>query len=90
MELGSHRRVGQYHLRVKMREMELDLQESPGEIKSRKMELGSHRKLDNPLLQLFLNSCFLDVVTLLRVAVETAISEVRKLRTNSLTSLFWR
>ena len=34
----------------------LDLQESPGEIKGRKMELGFYRKLDNPLLQLFLNS----------------------------------
>ena len=42
------------------------------------MELDSPRELDNPLLQLFLDSCFLDVVfvTLFRTAVETAISEV--------------
>ena len=38
-------------------------------------------KLDNLLLQLFLNSCFTDTVcvTLFRTAVETAISEVHKL-----------
>ena len=47
---------------VERREVELDPQESPGEIKSREMELGSHRELDNPLLQLFLNSCFADTV----------------------------
>ena len=47
---------------IKRREVELDPQESPGEIKSREMELGSHRELDNPLLQLFLNSCFADTV----------------------------
>ena len=42
---------------------------------------SSHRELNNPLLQLFLNSCFSDTVfvTLLRAAVETAISGVRKL-----------
>ena len=39
------------------------------------------RKLDNHLLQLFLDSCSTDIVfvTLLRTAAETAISEVRKL-----------
>ena len=54
---------------------------SPGEIKRREVELGSHRELDNPLLQLFLNSCFLDTVfvTLLRTAVETAVSKAHKL-----------
>ena len=58
--------------------MELDSQESPGEIKSREVELDSPRELDNPLLQLFLDSCFLDVVfvTLFRTAAEKAISEV--------------
>ena len=54
-------------------------------------------KLDNLLLQLFLNSCSTDIVlvTLLRTAVETAISEVHKLLhtgevPTSLTLLFWR
>ena len=58
--------------------MELDSQESPGEIKRREVELDSPRELDNPFLQLFLDSCFLDVVfvTLFRTAVETAVSEV--------------
>ena len=91
---------------------------SPGEMKRRETELGSHRELDkhfsvqkrsrggrwswavireldNPLLQLFLNSCFSDIVTLLHTAVETAISEVHKLLgtvgvPTSLTLLFWR
>ena len=59
------------------------------------MELGSHRELDNPLLQLFLNSCFSNIMILLRRAVETAISGVHKLlRTGgvptSLTLLIWR
>ena len=71
-------------------------QQSPGEIKGREVELGSHRELDNPLLQLFLSSCFSDtvLVTLFRTAVETAVSEVHKLLCTggvltSLTSLFW-
>ena len=59
--------------------MELDSQESPGEIKSREVELGCHGELDSPLLQLFLNSCVSDIVTLLCAAVETAVSEVHKL-----------
>ena len=42
--------------------MELDLRESPEEIKSREVELGSHRELNSPLLQLFFNSCFADIV----------------------------
>ena len=56
---------------IERRKLELDTQESPGEIKSREMELGPHRELDNPLFQLFLNSCFADTVfvTLLRTAV---------------------
>ena len=77
--------------------MELDPQESPGEIKSWEMKLGSHRELDNSLLQLFLNSCFSDTVfvTLFRTAVERALSEVHKLFYNgeiptSWTLLFWR
>ena len=59
--------------------MELDSQESPGKIKSREMKLDSYRALDNPSLQLFLNGCFSDIVTLLHTAVETAVSEVHKL-----------
>ena len=50
----------------------LDPQDSPGDIKSREVESGL-RKLDNPLLQLFLNSCATDIV---ETAVETAISGV--------------
>ena len=75
----------------------LDLQESPGEIKSREVELGSHRELDNPFFHLFLNSCFSDTVfvTLLRQAVETAVREGHKLlRTDGVPTflplLFWR
>ena len=55
------------------------------------------RKLDNLLLQLFLDSCSTDIVfvTLFRTAVETSVSEVHKLLgtggvPTSLTSLFWR
>ena len=78
------------------REVERDSHESSGEIKSREMELGSHGQLDNPLLQLFLNTCFSDIVTLLRTAVETAVSEIRKLHriggvpTSLTLLLFWR
>ena len=62
---------------IKRREMELDPQESP----RRDQEQGGGaglRKLDCPLLQLFPNSCATDIVlaTLLRTAVETAISGV--------------
>ena len=46
---------------TKRREVELDSQVSPGEIKRREVELNAHSKLDNPLLQLFLNSCFSDI-----------------------------
>ena len=69
---------------IKNLDVELDLQQSPEEVKSREVELGSHRELDNPLLQLFLSSCFADIVfvTLFRRAVQTAVTEVRK--------LFWR
>ena len=56
------------------------------------------RKLDNPLLQLFLNICSTDIVfvTLLRAALQTAVSEVHKLlRTGGVSTsltylLFWR
>ena len=59
------------------------------------MELGSHRELDNPLLELFLNSCFSNIMILLRTAVETAVSGVHKLLgtggvPTSLTVLIWR
>ena len=47
---------------IKRKEVQLDPQESPGEIQSREVELGSHREVDSPLLQLFLNSCFSDTV----------------------------
>ena len=77
--------------------MELDPQETPGEIKSWEAELGSHRELDNPLLQLFLKSCFSDTVfmTLFSTAVATALSEVHELFLTgevptSFTLLFWR
>ena len=68
--------------------------QSPGEIKSRELELGSHSRMDCLAAGLFLNSCFSDTVALLHTAVETAISEVYKLLgtvgvPNSLT-LFWR
>ena len=76
--------------------MQLDSQESPGEIKSREVQLDSYRELDNPSPQLFPNSCFSGIVfaTLLHTAVETAISEVRKLlgtggAPTSLMLLFW-
>ena len=54
---------------------------SPGEMKSREMEPGSHRWVDCLSAELFLNSCFSDTVfvTLFCTAVETAVSEVHKL-----------
>ena len=71
--------------------------QSPGEIKSREVELDSHSWIDCLVAELFLNSCFFDAVfvTLFRTAVETAVSGVRNLlRTSgvptSLTVLFWR
>ena len=76
--------------------MELDSQESPGEIKRREVELDSHSRMDCLAADSFPNSCFSDTVyvTLFRIAVETAISDVLKsLRAGgvptSLTSLFW-
>ena len=47
---------------IMSREVALDPQESPGEIKSREVELGSRRELDSPSVQLFLNGCFSDTV----------------------------
>ena len=81
---GVPQKVGQSFAgpgEIKRREVELDLQESPGEIKSKAVELGCYRELGHPLLHLFLNSCFSDIVfvALLRTGLETAISEVRKL-----------
>ena len=109
VELVPQKSLGE----IKRREVELDPQDSPGEIKSREVELDpqdslgeikrsevklvSHRKLDNPLLHLVLNSCSVDTVfeTLFRTAAETAVSEVHKLLgtggvPTSLTLLFWR
>ena len=54
--------------------MVLDPQDSPGEIKSREVELGSESRI-YLLLQLFLNSSATDIVFVLRTAVETAIAE---------------
>ena len=58
------------------REVVLDPQESPGEIKSR--EVAGLRKLDCPFLQLWLNSCATDIVfvILLGTAVQTVVSGV--------------
>ena len=83
MDLGSHR-VGQSFAgagEINKRAGVLGPQKSPGEIKSREVELGSRRELGSLLLRLFLNSCSSDVVfaTLLRIAVETAVNEVHKL-----------
>ena len=48
--------------------------QDPGEIQRREVELGFHRELVDPLLQVFINSCLSDTVfvTLLRRTVETA------------------
>ena len=59
---------------IKRREVVLDPQESPGEIKSREVELGSESWI-YLLLQLFPNSSATDIVFVLRTAVETAIAE---------------
>ena len=71
--------------------------QSPGEIKSREVELGSHSWMDCLVAELFPNSSFPDTVfaTLFRTAVETAVSKVHRfLRTGgvptSSTLLFWR
>ena len=62
---------------MKRREVVLDPQDSPEEIKRREADLGSD-SWTCLLLQLFLNSSATDIVlvTLLRTAVETAISGV--------------
>ena len=57
---------------IKSREVELDPQESPGEIKNREVELGSHRELDNRLLQLLLNSCYSDTETAISGSTQVA------------------
>ena len=65
----------------------LDPQYSPGEIKSREMELGSESW--TCLLLQFLNSSVTDIVfvTLLRTAVETAIAECSSCF--AMARLFW-
>ena len=83
LDLGSHR-VGQSFAgagEINRRAVVLGPQKSPGEMKSREVELDSHRELGSPLLRLFLNSCSSDIVfaTLLHIAVETAVNEVHKL-----------
>ena len=57
-----------------------ELSQNPGEIKCREVELGSQSWMYCLAAELFLNSCFSDTVflTLLRTAVETAISGVHK------------
>ena len=57
-----------------------ELSQNTGEIKSREVELGSQSWMDCLAAELFLNSCFSDTVflTLLRTAVETAISGVHE------------
>ena len=57
-----------------------ELSQNTGEIKSREVELGSKSRMDCLAAELFLNSCFSDTVflTLLRTAVETAISGVHE------------
>ena len=59
--------------------------QSPGEITSRELELGSHSWMDCLVAELFLNSCFSDTafVTLCCTAVETAVSRVHKLHHTS-------
>ena len=61
-----------------MKEVELDLQEDPrrDQEPQLQMELGSHRELDSPSLQLFLNSCSSDIVfgTLFHTAVQTKLA----------------
>ena len=93
MELDSQENTGE----IRRREVELDSPENLGGIRRREVELGSHSRMVCLAAELFLNSCFSDSVsvTLLRTAVETAISEVHKLLhtggvPNSLTLLFWR
>ena len=47
---------------IKRREVELDPQESPEEMKSREMEHCSHSRIVCLAVTLFLNSCFTDTV----------------------------
>ena len=77
MELGSQESPRE----IKSREVELGSQKSPGQMKSREVELGSHSRMLCLAAKLFLNSCFSGTVfvTLLRAAVETAVSAVHKL-----------
>ena len=55
--------------------------QSPGEVKSREVELVSRSRMDCLAAELFLDSRFSDTVfvTLLHTAVETVISEMHKL-----------
>ena len=77
---------------MKRREVELDPQQSPGEIKSREVELGSQNAGQSFASVVSQQLLF---VTLFGTAFETAISEVHKLLgtgggPTSLTLLFWR
>ena len=55
---------------------------SPGEIKTRAVELGSHSWAVCLAAELFLNSCFSDTVfvALFRIAVETEVSGAHELQ----------
>ena len=80
---------------IKSREVELGSRENEGYAKSRKVELGSHSRMACLAAELFLNSCFSDIVfvTLLCTVVKTAINEVHKLFLTdgvlTFTLLFW-
>ena len=83
-ELDSHEELDN-HLRIcgSRRDQEGGGGAGPSREPRRDQELGGGAglgKLDNLLLQLFLNSCSTDIVlvTLFRTAVETAISEVHR------------
>ena len=77
VELGCQKSPGQ----MKSREVEQGSQKSPGQMKSREVEQGSHSRMLCLAAKLFLNSCFSGTVfvTLLRAAVQTAVSAVHKL-----------
>ena len=82
-ELDTHEQVGN-HLWVQARSRgeRCDAGPSRESKKDQEQEGGTGLgKLDNFLLQFFLNNCSTDIVsvTLLRTAVETAISEAHKL-----------
>ena len=81
MELDSQESTAEIKKNKKNKEVEPDSQESSAEIRSREVELDS-QKVRQPFVsgvprQLHITDIFF--VTLLRTAVGTAVSEVRKL-----------